>query len=104
MIVISTCLSDSFGGFSQYLLPNSTPVSLETPTAYLLTISVTNIAIERLCIGRSCFRFSPHAPQVNFWYSLIIYRPQILASISLQIYYFLFFDYTYLFRVLLTRI
>jgi len=90
MIVISICLSDSLGGFCQYLLPNSTPVSAETPTAYLLTINVPNMAIKRLFIGRSCFRFSPHAPQVNFWYSLIIYRPRLLASISLQIYYFLF--------------
>jgi len=54
------------------------------------------MAIERLFIGRLCFHFSPHAPQVNFWYTLIIYRPQILASISLPIYYFLFFDYIYL--------
>lgn len=92
MIVISTCLSDSVGGFCQYFLPNSTPVSPETPTAYLRTISLPNMAIVRLFIGRSLFRFSPHALQVNFWYSLIIYRPQLLASISLPIYYFLFFD------------
>jgi hypothetical protein len=57
MIAISSRLSDSFGGFCQYFVPYSTPVYQKTPTAYLLTISVTNMAIVRLFIGRSFFLF-----------------------------------------------